>query len=65
MNYRDEILLDLESNKKFSKNSLIRIKNVLKRIKSSRMEKSMDILDKLLKDVNVTKGIVTDVVYRY
>ena len=29
------------------------------------MEKSMDILDKLLKDVNVTKGIVTDVVYRY
>lgn len=65
MNYRDEILLDLESNKKFSKNSLIRIKNVLKRIKSSRMGKSMDILDKLLKDVNVTKGIVTDVVYRY
>jgi hypothetical protein len=65
MNYRDEILLDLESNKKFSKNLLIRIKNVLKRIKSSRMEKSMDILDKLLKDVNVTKGIVTDVVYRY
>ena len=65
MNYRDEILLDLESNKKFSKNPLIRIKNVLKRIKSSRMEKSMDILDKLLKDVNVTKGIVTDVVYRY
>ena len=65
MNYRDEILLDLESNKKFSKNSLIRIKNVLKRMESSRMEKSMDILDKLLKDVNVTKGIVTDVVYRY
>ena len=65
MNYRDEILLDLESNKKFSKNLLIRIKNVLKRMKSSRMEKSMDILDKLLKDVNVTKGIVTDVVYRY
>ena len=65
MNYRDEILLDLESNKKFSKNPLIRIKNVLKRIKSSRMEKSMDILDKLLKDVNITKGIVTDVVYRY
>ena len=65
MNYRDEILLDLESNKKFSKNSLIRIKNVLKWIKSSRMEKSMDTLDKLLKDVNVTKGIVTDVVYRY
>lgn len=65
MNYRDEILLDLESNKKFSKNSLIRIKNVLKRIKSSRMEKSIDILDKLLKDVNITKGIVTDVVYRY
>ena len=65
MNYRDEILLDLESNKKFSKNLLIRIKNVLKRIKSSRMEKSMDILDKWLKDVNGTKGIVTDVVYRY
>jgi len=29
------------------------------------MEKCMDVLDRLLKDVNITKGVVTDTVDKY
>jgi hypothetical protein len=29
------------------------------------MEKCMDVLDRLLKDANITKGVVTDTVDKY